>query len=37
MAATEAAYGNLVFALGLLGIIAGAVLATLYIKRKTAG
>lgn len=31
--ATDAAYGNLVMALGVLGVIGGAVLASAYVKR----
>lgn len=33
-AATDAAYGNLVMALGILAIVGGAVLATAYVKRR---
>jgi hypothetical protein len=34
MAATNAAYGNLVMALGVLAVVAGAVMAVLYTKKR---
>jgi len=36
MAATQAAYGNLVMVLGISAIIGGAVLASLYVRRRAA-
>ncbi len=36
MAATDAAYGNLVMGAGVVAIVAGALFATLYIKRTAA-